>query len=439
MKKKIIIPIIVCLIIIIGITGFIIWNNRTVSTITMDINPSIEINLNGNDRVNSVEALNNEAKDIISDDLNGKTIDEAFNIISNKVIEKGYTNNIEDLGIIVYTKGNINNNEVASKIQNEFDKNKVHTEVIIVEEITEEDESLAKNYNVSPAKMAYIKSINDNDVEKLIDKSVSELREIKISGNYCDDGYIQKGDKCYKEITRVDAKKGPVCPQDYFEYEGKCYRETRTIESDQFSCREGFELVDNDCVNTETHKALKECKKGELDRDKCVERTIIGEAYEFCRDPGRTLYEHKCLATKPTINGGCLNGDMYYKGKCVNTRNDYYMAEWKCPNGFVKSNADGSLLDNDTHCYEEKSNTDFIYKCDNDGYTLINDECTITYKEPPRREFVCPNGTTKIDVDRCLNQNDTIEKVNDYYCEDKDNRLDGTKCIVYEIIEAKSY
>ena len=61
MKKKIIIPVIVCLIIIIGITGFIIWNNRTVSTITMDINPSIEINLNRNDRVNSIVALNNEA------------------------------------------------------------------------------------------------------------------------------------------------------------------------------------------------------------------------------------------------------------------------------------------------------------------------------------------------------------------------------------------
>ena len=71
MKKKIIIPVIVCLIIIIGITGFIIWNNRTVSTITMDINPSIEINLNRNDRVNSIVALNNEAKDII-ESLGGK-------------------------------------------------------------------------------------------------------------------------------------------------------------------------------------------------------------------------------------------------------------------------------------------------------------------------------------------------------------------------------
>ena len=59
----------------------IIARHAAMNWLSMDINPSIEINLNRNDRVNSMVALNNEAKDIISDDLNGKTIDEAFNII----------------------------------------------------------------------------------------------------------------------------------------------------------------------------------------------------------------------------------------------------------------------------------------------------------------------------------------------------------------------
>ena len=41
MKKKILIP----TILIIGIISYILYNNRIVSTITLDINPSIEINL----------------------------------------------------------------------------------------------------------------------------------------------------------------------------------------------------------------------------------------------------------------------------------------------------------------------------------------------------------------------------------------------------------
>ena len=45
MKKKILIPIIILLIIIIGIIIYFIWDNRTISIITLDINPSIKINL----------------------------------------------------------------------------------------------------------------------------------------------------------------------------------------------------------------------------------------------------------------------------------------------------------------------------------------------------------------------------------------------------------
>ena len=42
------------LLLLIEICGFIIWNNRIVSTITLDINPSIEINLTINEKVKSI-------------------------------------------------------------------------------------------------------------------------------------------------------------------------------------------------------------------------------------------------------------------------------------------------------------------------------------------------------------------------------------------------
>ena len=74
MKKKIFISAIVCLIIIIGIIGFINWNNRIVSTITLDINPSLRINIMKNGKVKNVVAINDDAKDIIKYNYTNKTL-----------------------------------------------------------------------------------------------------------------------------------------------------------------------------------------------------------------------------------------------------------------------------------------------------------------------------------------------------------------------------
>ena len=76
---------------------------------------------------------------------------------------------------------------------------------------------------------------------------------------------------------------------------------------------------------------------------------------------------------------------MYYNGKCVNTRDDYYISDWECP--------DGSYTYNDENrgkCYKDKKTTRPTYKCD-DG-------------------FVCEGENTK---------------------------LIGKECIIYDVIEAK--
>lgn len=64
MKNKFIITLSICFILIIGFIGFFLWNNRTVSSIFLDINPSIKINLKG--IVKSVKALNKDAKEVIN-------------------------------------------------------------------------------------------------------------------------------------------------------------------------------------------------------------------------------------------------------------------------------------------------------------------------------------------------------------------------------------
>ena len=124
MKKIIILLVIIILLLVVGIFGCIKYTNKIVSTITLDINPSIEINLNKSNKVVNVIALNEDAKDIIGSDLKGKTLDETIKLITNNVIEKGYAEK-DYVGIILYSKGNVDNEKIKENIERIFsDKQK---------------------------------------------------------------------------------------------------------------------------------------------------------------------------------------------------------------------------------------------------------------------------------------------------------------------------
>ena len=69
MKQKVVVSIKICLVLIIGIILFAIINNKPISIITLDINPSIKISLTKDQRIKNIIALNDDAKKIVSGDL----------------------------------------------------------------------------------------------------------------------------------------------------------------------------------------------------------------------------------------------------------------------------------------------------------------------------------------------------------------------------------
>ena len=431
MKKKIIIPIgIVALFLVIG---FIIFdNNKIVSTITLDINPSIEINLTRNEKVKNVKGLNDDAKEIVTKEYNNKSLDEAFELLITKLIDKGYTKD-KNIDVIVYAEGDIPSEDVASKVEFNFGKEDIHTEVIVIYTISAEDEELAKKYDVSPAKISYIKSIikdNENiNIEDLSNKSVSELNETKATGKYCDKGYTLEGDWCLKEKERVFATSGEVCPRGYAEHEGKCYEETMAIESKNYICNEGLKLVDNKCVINEVTDAFGKCNSGDYDNGYCVRKELIGNAEEYCRLTPATdiLMNHKCYGPKPTINGGCLNGDKLMNGGCVDM-NSYYESDYRCKSGDLES---------DHKCYKTIKSSPDSYYCEENA-KLEGTKCIINRIEDPRKEMTCPSGYTPIaDGSRCLNVNKSANKESGLVCENENSRLEGNMCVIYEVIEAK--
>ena len=219
MNKKIIIPLGVIFVLAIVIFFIKYKDNKIVSTITLDINPSIELNLTNDKVVKSVIALNDDAKEIISGSIEGKSLEDALNIITTNLIEKDYINTNELVDIILYADGSLSSNNVKKSLTNSLNDKNISPNIIVIDSITEEDKELSKKYNVTPAKVSYIKRItNDNkniNIDTLVNKSVNELKETKETGKYCDTGFFLEADWCYKEIDKVPASNGMVCPGGY--------------------------------------------------------------------------------------------------------------------------------------------------------------------------------------------------------------------------------
>ena len=441
MKKKVIIPIIAGLVLIVGIIGYLVWNNRTVSVITLDINPSIKINLNKKDEVKKIIAVNKDAKKIVKSIKldNNKSLDYVIDRIADEVEGNGFLTESNLVDIVLYTDGKVTTDKVNGLLHKSFSEDGIAADVIVIKKITKEDIKLAKKYNINPAKASYINSaIKDKtyiDAENLANRAITEIRNTKDNGYYCDEGYTLDGSRCLKEKKRVKASTGDICPQDYYEYNGKCYEMNEGTITDNLKCNDpSATLQGKMCVSKQIYDARPNCDDYDGGLDKCVKKTYVGEAFEYCRlTPGEDLlYNHRCLARKPTINGGCLGSDVVIDGWCYDTSaNSGYEADWVCKTG------DNPVFAEEDHkCYERTYYDVPSYYCEGEG-KVEGKKCVVIHKEGAFNERICPSGFTRVDMDVCINLNNSVAKEKGFVCDSPDSRVVDNICIIYEAKDAK--
>lgn len=453
MNKKIIIGL-VCFLVVGIVLGYLFLYDKAATTITIDINPSIEIKLDKNDNVISVKALNDDAEKIVVDNVNGKSFVEALSVITDNLLENGYVT--DDIPVVlIYSTGNMDKKELEDNVNFIFNNKDLDVNVIVIESVSKEDEKLAKKYNITPSKAAYINSItesNENiDVENLVEKSVSELEETKNTGFYCDSGYILDGSRCFKEVGREKPINGDYCPRGYDEYEGKCYESAGILDTGNLFCNEGFKLVGTSCVLEEVidAEAQYHCDKGEIHRkgdlftiggipnaDKyyCVDKsTGVAPTLRCLKNPGHIMIGGKCYnGPAPLINGGCPNGDKPVNGSCYSLDNE---DQWVCPNGSIYEKSKGTYVDlcPDTFTYIEPTITG--YKCP-EGFEVSDKKCIKNNIEEAFKERECPSGYTRVEGDACINKNNVQSKLHGTVCEHHDSRLINNECIIYDAVEA---
>ena len=455
MKKKIII-IAICIFVIISIVGYFLYNNRTISTIFLDINPSMEIRLNKNNKVKRVIALNDDAKDVISSDLVGKKLDDSVKILADNLAKEGYIIDGQ-VTILLYVDGSSN---TIDSIKNAFQEKDIHTDMIVIDKVTKEDKKLAKKHNISIAKASYINSITKEnekiDEKNLINKEVIELKETKETGKYCDSDYKLEGDFCVKELRREKASNGKVCPEGYYEYNDKCYLEVAGRDTGKLICRDEFTLNGEECIRKVVidAKPVKfSCEQGE-EKTKaemgltgsdaedanyivCVDYSNATHPVTPCELPAsdpteRMSYGGKCYWHRaPVIASGCP-GKIQVNGMCWDDATNIYICA-----GYRDGKQYSSKSEYCEHSIKYIDPKILEYKCMEDGFTLNGSKCERVEREDAMHEKICPSGYSTINYDRCINYNKMVNKENGYVCNMENSRVDGNMCIIIDIIPVK--
>lgn len=149
-----------------------------VSSVTLDINPSLRLDLDENEKVINVIPLNSDANDVIPRDFKNKDLKEVIGDIAGNLIQKGYAS--DELVILLSTEGEIKEEDVKNILDNSLNEKQVSHNVLIIK-VSESSKEIAEKYNITLSKATYlenvIKAYPDLKVEDIKDKSIKEIDE----------------------------------------------------------------------------------------------------------------------------------------------------------------------------------------------------------------------------------------------------------------------
>lgn len=180
-----------CLILVVGLFGGAYYSNNIAvdSVIDIDVNPGIEITTNKSDRVIDVEAVSDDAIEVLDGmDLKKSDLKVAVNAIIGSMVKKGYVVD-ENSGILVTvqnkssTKAEQIRNEIVLDIDESLSQYKIDAPVIN-QTLTdfESAEKFAKDNKISLGKAVFINNLAAKDSSldrtKLAKMSIKELAKV---------------------------------------------------------------------------------------------------------------------------------------------------------------------------------------------------------------------------------------------------------------------
>lgn len=154
-----------------GGAGYMAYQNTLpVSTISFDVNPSVELKVNRAERVISATPLNEDAVIILSDmDLKNVDLDVAVNALIGSMVKNGYVSQVKNSILIsVDSKNTQQSQQLQQKLTGEVNAllDAYSVEGAVLSQTVTEDErlmNLAKENNISLGKAALVDMVVSQD------------------------------------------------------------------------------------------------------------------------------------------------------------------------------------------------------------------------------------------------------------------------------------
>ena len=171
--------------------------NAVASVVSLDVNPSIELRVNGDEKVLSCTPLNEDAKEILEDmgggaDLKGAKLDVAVNAIVGSLVRKGYLSEISSaIMISVEDKDSARAKKLQQELTSAVDgvlRTNESKAAVLTQTVTQdaELERQARENSISTGKAALVNRIlalnSSLRFDALAKLSVGELKDLAEAG-----------------------------------------------------------------------------------------------------------------------------------------------------------------------------------------------------------------------------------------------------------------
>ncbi|MCD7755440.1 MAG: PepSY domain-containing protein, partial [Firmicutes bacterium] len=198
-----------------GVYGYTGANTVT-SVVSLDVNPSLELRLNKNETVISVEALNEDGEIILGDmELKGSDLDVAVNALLGSMLRNGYLSELAN-SILISVEND--DPEKCAQLQAELTE-KVNALLstdsfegaVLTQTVSKTDEltALAEEYGISLGKAQLIQTIVSQNsrytFESLVGLTINELNLISVSGGQSLEGVDASGTASDKSYIGTEA------------------------------------------------------------------------------------------------------------------------------------------------------------------------------------------------------------------------------------------
>ena len=182
------------------------FDNDIVSILTIDVNPSIEINLNKDNIVVSVVALNDDAKVVVNNsNYEKENLENVLSMLVDSLKQNNYLSDENNLILINVDSKDEKLLELVKNTTNEsLEKNKVNGEIVIQQvEETSKLKELAEKNNITVSKAYYIQEqIKNEEGLKVEDFKETPIAEIKDKVN----DYKQEQEKKKQEEQKNNSQ-----------------------------------------------------------------------------------------------------------------------------------------------------------------------------------------------------------------------------------------